>query len=127
VASRAGDQASAAIAADATRRFSLLGMISVAAILATGVVNTYEILGASALSLGTDYNRLLLAKIGLFLAMVVVAAVNRLRLTPRLSGDRDLGDAMRQLRRNTLTETGLGVLILVIVAVLGRMTPHMHG
>jgi copper resistance protein D len=126
-AGRAGDPASAAIAGEATRRFSLLGMISVAAILATGVVNTYEILGASAFSLGTDYNRLLLAKVGLFLGMVAVAAVNRLRLTPRLSGDHDHGRAMRQLRWNSLTETGLGVLILIIVAVLGRMTPHMHG
>jgi putative copper resistance protein D len=126
-AGRAGDAASAAAAREATRRFSILGMISVAAILATGVINTYEILGLSALSLGADYNRLLLVKIGLFLGMVATAAANRLRLTPRLSGGHDHGRAMRQLRWNSLTETGLGVLILVIVAVLGRMTPHMHG
>jgi putative copper resistance protein D len=126
-ARRASDPASAAIAYEATRRFSIIGMISVAAILATGVINSYEILGASAFSLDTDYNRLLLAKIGLFLGMVAIAAVNRLRLTPRLSGDLDHGRAMRQLRRNSLSETGLGLLILVIVAVLGRMTPHMHG
>jgi putative copper resistance protein D len=68
-----------------------------------------------------------LAKIGLFLCMVAIAAVNRQRLTPRLSGDHGDGRAMRQLRWNSLTETGLGLLILAIVAVLGRMTPHMHG
>jgi putative copper resistance protein D len=126
-ASRAADPASAAIACDATQRFSIIGMISVAAILASGIINTWEILGASAFSLGTAYNRLLLAKIGLFLGMVAIAAVNRLRLTPRLSGGHDYGRAMRQLRWNSLTETALGVLILVIVAVLGRMTPHIHG
>jgi copper resistance protein D len=124
---RAGDPVSAATAYEATRRFSILGIISVAAILATGVVNTWEILGADAFSLSTDYNRLLLAKIGLFLGMVAIAAVNRQRLTPRLSGAHGDGRAMRQLRRNCLTETGLGLLILAIVAVLGRMTPHMHG
>jgi putative copper resistance protein D len=126
-ARRAGDPASAAIAYDATRRFSILGIVSVAAILATGVVNTWEILGVEAFSLGADYNRLLLLKIGLFLCMVAIAAVNRQRLTPRLSGDRGDSRAMRQLQWNSLAETGLGLLILAIVAVLGRMTPHMHG
>jgi copper resistance protein D len=126
-ARQAGDPESAAIAHAATLRFSILGIISVAAILATGVINTYEILGVSAFSLDSDYNRLLLAKIGLFVCMVAIAAVNRQRLTPRLSADPVEGGAMRQLRRNSLTETGLGLLILAIVAVLGRMTPHMHG
>jgi len=125
-ARRAGDPLSAAIAHQATRRFSILGIISVAAILATGAVNTYEILGTLALSLSTNYNRLLLVKIGLFIAMVCVAAVNRQRLTPRLSNVRDRLHAIRQLERNSLTEAGLGLLILGIVAVLGRIPPHLH-
>jgi putative copper resistance protein D len=126
-ADRAGDPATAAIACQATRRFSVLGMTSVAAILATGVINTWEILGTAAFSVGTDYNRLLVTKIGLFIAMVAIAAYNRQRLTPQLSSADDNARAMRQLHRNSLTETGLGLLILAIVAVLGRMTPHMHG
>jgi putative copper resistance protein D len=125
-ARRAGDPVSAAIAHQATRRFSILGMISVAVILATGVINTYEILGTLALSLGTDYNRLLLVKIGLFIAMVCVAAVNRQRLTPRLSSEGDRRRAIRQLERNSRVEAGLGLLILAIVAVLGRIPPHVH-
>jgi len=125
-ASQAGDTASAAIAYQATRRFSILGMISVAAIVATGIVNTYEILGVMALSIGTDYNRLLLTKIGFFIAMLAIAAVNRQRLTPRLSDERDRRRAMRRLQWNSLTEVGLGLLILAIVAVLGRMAPHLH-
>jgi putative copper resistance protein D len=125
-AHRAGDPGSAAIAHQATQRFSILGMISVAAILATGVVNTWEILGPAAFSFGADYNRLLLAKVVLFAAMVAIAVYNRQRLTPRLSAARDCGRAMRQLRWNSLIETALGLLVLAIVAVLGRMTPHMH-
>ncbi len=126
-ASEAGDPVSAAIAYQATRRFSILGITSVAAILATGIVNTYEILGIMAFSIGTDYNRLLLTKIGLFIAMLAIAAFNRQRLTPRLSDERDRRRAMRRLQWNSLTEVGLGLLILVIVAVLGRIAPHAHG
>jgi putative copper resistance protein D len=126
-AGRAGDPGAAAVACEATRRFSVLGMISVAAILATGVINTWEILGTAAFSVGTDYNRLLLVKIGLFIVMVTIAAYNRQRLTPRLHGAHDNRAATRQLQRNSLTEAGLGLLILAIVAVLGRMTPHVHG
>jgi putative copper resistance protein D len=125
-ARQAGDPAAAAIAAQATQRFSILGMISVATILATGVINSWEILGTAAFSVSTDYNRLLLAKIGLFIAMVAIAAINRKRLTPLLSSA-DRWRAMRQLQWNSLTETALGLTILAIVAVLGRMTPHMHG
>jgi putative copper resistance protein D len=121
---QAGDAASAAIAYHAARRFSILGIGSVAAILASGAVNTYEILGIEAFSLSTDYNRLLLAKIGVFAAMLVIAAVNRQRLTPRLSDERGHRRAMRQLQLNSLTEVGLGLLILTIVAVLGRISPH---
>jgi len=126
-ASQASDPVSAAIAYQATRRFSILGLTSVAAIVATGIVNTYEILGIMAFSIGTDYNRLLLTKIGLFIAMLAIAAFNRQRLTPRLADERDRRRAMRRLQWNSLTEVGLGLLILAIVAVLGRIAPHPHG
>jgi copper resistance protein D len=123
-ARQAADPAAVAIAYQATRRFSILGMVSVAAILASGAINTYEILGIAAFSLGTAYNRLLLAKIGLFAAMIAIAAVNRQRLTPRLTDERHHRRAMRQLQLNSLAEAGLGLLILVIVAMLGRISPH---
>ena len=125
-ARQTGDPMSAAIACEATRRFSILGMISVAAILASGVVNTYEILGTMAFSIGTSYNRLLLSKIALFIAMIAIATVNRQRLTPRLSDEHGDRRAIRQLQWNTLAEVGLGLLILAIVGVLGRIPPHAH-
>jgi putative copper resistance protein D len=124
-AGRAGDPASATLAHEATQRFSILGMISVAVILVTGVINTWEILGTAGLFADTAYNRLLLVKVILFAAMVAFAAYNRQRLTPLLAA----GDAgvMRELRWNSLSEAVLGLAILAIVAVLGRMTPHMQG
>ncbi len=126
-ARRAGDPASAVVAYQATRRFSILGIISVAVILVTGTVNTYEMLGTFVPSLDANYDRLLLAKIGLFAAMLALAAVNRQRLTPQLSSDRDRRRAMWRLERNSLLEVALGLLILGIVAVLGRISPHVHG
>src|SRR5579883_2972262 len=126
-ARRAGDPASAVVAYQATRRFSILGIISVAVILVTGTVNTYEMLGTFVPSLDANSDRLLLAKIGLFAAMLALAAVNRQRLTPQLSSDRDRRRAMWRLERNSLLEVALGLLILGIVAVLGRISPHVHG
>ena len=73
-----------AIARAATLRFSTLGVASVGTVLATGIVNTFELAGTVAALFGTSYGRLLLVKIALFLAMLAIAAVNRMRLTPQL-------------------------------------------
>jgi copper resistance protein D len=123
------DQASLAIARTATVRFSALGIASVATLLATGAVNTWYLAGSVRALTATDYGRLLLAKIALFLAMVAIAAVNRLRLTPRLLRGASIAagqEALRQLRRNALAEVLIGTVILGIVAVLGTQPPAIH-
>jgi putative copper resistance protein D len=125
-ARRAGDPASVAVANVATRRFSILGMMSVTAILATGAINAYALLGTLAIPVRTAYGRLLLVKIGLFIAMVGIASFNRLRLAPRLSSQCTGMSSVQQLERNSLAEAGLGILILAIVAVLGRIPPDLH-
>jgi copper resistance protein D len=112
------------IARAATLRFSALGIASVGTVLATGIVNTFTLAGSWAALFGTDYGRLLLVKIALFLAMLAIAAVNRMRLTPRLAaGGAAAGPALRQLRTNALAEAIIGALILIIVAVLGTLPP----
>jgi putative copper resistance protein D len=119
-------ESSLRVARAATLRFSILGIASVATILVSGVVNTWELAGSVPALTGTDYGRLLLVKIALFLLMLGIAAVNRLRLTPRLVQDRDIAardDALRQLRANSLVEAALGAAILAIVAALGTLPP----
>src|SRR5439155_14373290 len=101
-------------------------MLAVGIILATGLVNTYVLAGSVPALLETDYGHLLSVKIGLFLAMVGIAAFNRLRLTPRLSSERTVVDAQRQLQRNSLIEVVMGLLILVIVGALGTLPPGVH-
>ncbi len=121
-ARRSGDPAWARYAVAATRRFSLLGIASVGALLASGLINSWNLLGSPRELVTTDYGRLVLVKIGLFAAMVGIASVNRFHLTPRLPE----AGALRELQRNSLAETGLGLCVLLVVGVLGTLSPSGH-
>ena len=130
-ARRQGDVRSIAIAAEATRRFSVLGVASVLTLLVTGMVNTYVLAGSVPALVGTPYGRLLLIKIGLFIAMVSIAAFNRQGLTPRLAfapaGQTSMAlGALAALVRNSLAELALGLAILVVVGALGILIPGLH-
>jgi len=125
----ADDAATLATMRAATLRFSTVGLIGVGTLLATGIVNTWYLAGSIPALLGADYGRLVLLKIALFLLMVGVAAVNRLRLTPKLVDDRRIAvvqRARRQLRRNATIEASLGALVIAVVAVLGVLPPANH-
>jgi putative copper export protein/mono/diheme cytochrome c family protein len=123
---------SLASARAATSRFSTLGVISVGTLIATGIVNGWVLAGGVPAWIGTDYGRLLVIKVMLFFAMVAIAAVNRLRLTPRLADEAAAasgsakGEALRALMRNSLIEAALGLAILVIVGALGTTPPGAH-
>jgi putative copper export protein/mono/diheme cytochrome c family protein len=130
-ARRQGDVRSIAIAAEATRCFSVLGVGSVLTLLVTGMINTYVLAGSVPALVGTPYGRLLLIKIGLFITMVSIAAFNRQGLTPRLVSvpaaqtSMALG-ALAALVRNSLAELGLGLAILVVFGALGILIPGLH-
>jgi putative copper resistance protein D len=106
----------------ATRRFSTLGLLSVGTLLATGLVNTWMLAGSLPALVETDYGRLLLLKIALFVAMVAIASINRLRLTPELPKT----EAVHNLDRNTRGELALGLAIIAIVSILGVLPPAVH-
>jgi copper resistance protein D len=123
------DDASLAMARTATERFSILGIASVGTLLATGIVNTFYLVGSVPALYGTAYGRLLLVKIALFLAMVAIAAVNRFLLTPQLVQHANIAashDALRRLRRHAAIEALAGAIIIAIVAALGTMPPAIH-
>jgi len=123
------------IARDAVARFSTLGTLAVATLVATGAANAWALVGSAHGLIDTHYGRLLLLKEALFASMLALAAVNRFWLAPRLaassagslSGLSDHASAdrssMRRLQRNSLLEALLGSAILAAVAVLGTMTP----
>ncbi|HEX5231614.1 MAG TPA: copper homeostasis membrane protein CopD [Bradyrhizobium sp.] len=116
-------------ARDVTRRFSTLGTVSVATLMASGIVNAWILVGSVHGLLVTEYGRLLMLKLGVFAIMLVFAAMNRFWLTPRLALSAASGaqlDALRQLTRNSTIEIGLGVIIFAIVGMLGTLHPATH-
>lgn len=129
-ARREGSADAVTAAQAATLRFSTLGLTCVGTLLVTGVVNTWFLAGTVAALVGTLYGQLLLVKVALFVVMIAVASRNRRRFIPRLTdvagktADRLL--AVFQLRRNVLTEAGIGVLVLGIVGVIGILPPGLH-
>jgi len=129
---RSGGAGTLDFAARVTRRFSFLGMASVGTLLLTGFANAWYTVESLPALFGTAYGRLLLVKLVLFGAMASLAAVNRLSLSPRLAGSFDGLDggsvprALRQLRRNAVAETALGVAALGIVGALGVAVPGAH-
>jgi putative copper resistance protein D len=117
------------LARDVTMRFSMLGIVSVATLLATGMVNAWILVGSFHALLITEYGQILMLKVAVFAAMLVFAAVNRFRLTPRLavsSGNAPRLEVLRQLERNSTIEIALGLAIFAIVGLLGTLHPAIH-
>jgi putative copper resistance protein D len=110
-----------------TRRFASLALASVLFLIATGIVNSWLLLGSVSALVTTLYGKLLLAKIGLFVLMLAFAAVNRLLLTPQLAAKSQVSDRARsRLAIHSGCELALGAAILVLVGVLGTLPPQAH-
>jgi putative copper resistance protein D len=126
------DPSWAAVAREATRRFSALGLASVGCLALTGAVNSWLLVGTFPPLVGTPYGRLLLLKLGFLVPLIGIAAVNLLRLKPLLmaspasvSGE-TLRELLRRLKRNVAAEACLGATILAIVGALGITPPARH-
>ena len=116
--------ATPALAADAARRFSTLGLISVGLLTASGLVNTWYLVGSIPGLVGTSYGHLLIAKLALFGAMLGLAAVNR--GIAAQSTDGPASGAWALLRRNALVEIALGIGVVAVVGFLGSTVPAVH-
>lgn len=119
----------AALARDAARRFSTLGMLSVAILVLSGVVNAWILVGSVRALVVTEYGQLLILKVVIFTFMLAFAAINRFWLTPRLavvSGSAGQLEALRRLKRNSLIEIALGLVIFIVVGMLGTQHPAIH-
>jgi putative copper resistance protein D len=121
--------ASMSFARDATQAFSSMGIAIVAVIFATGIVNTWILVGSWHALIATGYGRLLMLKIALFIVMLLFAAANRFWLTPGLAlpSSAPQFDARRQLARNSMIEFVLALAIFAIVGLLGTLHPASHG
>jgi putative copper resistance protein D len=124
-----GDQALASQQFDAVRRFSALGIASVAALITSGIISAWILVGSIRALVGSDYGRLLMLKLAAFAVMLAFAAANRVWLTPQLAPAVKTGErscAAHALTRNTMFEIALGFLIFCIVGVLGTLHPAVH-
>ncbi|MBN8839025.1 MAG: copper homeostasis membrane protein CopD [Sphingomonadales bacterium] len=113
---------------DALAGFATAGTVIVGLIVLTGLINSYVLLGfAHIFALGeSDYGQLLLIKLALFNAMLVLAIINRFRLTPALGVARnrpEITAVIARFRRTLWLEAGAGMLILGLVGWLGTLSP----
>jgi putative copper resistance protein D len=106
------------------RRFSALGIVSVATLVISGIINAWILVGSFHALLMTDYGWILMLKIAAFVVMLALAGANRFWLTPRLAVAK--GAPLRSLARNTVAEIVLALLIFVIVGLLGMLHPAAH-
>ena len=107
--------------------FSGVGSIVVAVIVASGLVNSWFLIGPGHLGdvAGSLWGRLLIVKLALFAAMLACAALNRLRLTSKLKAALagDPRAALSALRRSLAVESAAAFAVLGLVAVLGALAP----
>jgi copper transport protein len=120
------------------RRFSTIAVPLVALLLASGVALAVVQVRHPAALVDTAYGHLLLAKLAAVGLLLLLAALNRVRLTPAI--ERGTAGAARRFRRSVAAEVILGVLILALASGF-RLTPppraldavpaevyvHLHG
>jgi putative copper resistance protein D len=109
--------------------FSGIGSGLVAVLVATGLINSWYVIGLAGLPRlwSSTYGQLLTLKLALFLAMVGLAAANRFHLTPRLgaalAGPSPTREAVVALRASLVWETGISIVVLGLVAWFGMLAP----
>jgi putative copper resistance protein D len=111
------------------RRFSALSLASVALLTATGLVNSWYLVGSLANLSGQIYGRWLLLKVVLFAFTVSIGAMNLLRLKPQLSANNPAvqrDEAAARLQFNVQMELLLGAIIVIVVAILGILPPAIQ-
>ena len=119
-----------ALAARRLQGFHAVGIAAVLALNASGLINSWFLVGDVGRLFTTPYGRILLVKLVLFAGMVALAADNRFRLVPGLVRARQLRLApeawLGKLQRHIRAEFALGVAVLVAVAVLGSIAPAIE-
>ena len=109
--------------------FSGIGTLLVAVLVATGLANSWFLVGVDRIDglWTTPYGRLLSLKLLLFVAMLGLAAANRFRLTPALGLALDepsrQGAALADLRRSIALETAAALGVVALVAWFGTLAP----
>lgn len=115
------------VAAQTLARFSALAAGVLALLVVTGTVLAWRIVGSWSALTGTDYGRLLLAKIATAVVVVLLAVWNRRWLLPRVQGasrrpDRRAGVSL--VTRVVTAEAAVLGGVLVLTALLVDQSPE---
>ncbi|HEX8402687.1 MAG TPA: copper homeostasis membrane protein CopD [Allosphingosinicella sp.] len=114
-------------AARRLQAFHLIGLISVVVLVLSGLVNSWFLVGRPEHLLTTTYGRVLLAKLVLFVAMLGLAAGNKLKFVPAMTDNLARGynptKIASQLRLRIGAEVLLSTLVLLSAAILGAIEP----
>lgn len=102
------------------QRFSHFSLVAVIALLATGSINAWLMIGSWDALATTTYGRLLLGKIFVVGIMIGLGAINRIYLLPKM---KDAPIMLRVLEWTVWAESGLALIVLVIVGVMGTTSP----
>lgn len=113
------------VAVLAAVRFAPLGTISVLLLAGTALFQAYVLVGTLPGLVGTGYGLVALAKLAGFLGLLSLAARNRFRLAPALSGGTPKA-AKRRLARSIAAETVTGLLVVLAASLLTSLPPAMH-
>jgi copper transport protein len=108
-------------------RFSDLAMVSVAVLVVTGIYRSWVEVQAWRAFIEAPYGWVLLAKIGVFLPLLALGAVNNRLLKPRIARSIDSGGesegGLGALRRTVSIEVVLGAVVLALTALLVNLSP----
>jgi putative copper resistance protein D len=112
----------------AVRRFSTLALAAMAVLVLTGLAHAWTQLADVGALLGTPYGWLLLTKLGLLVPILLLGALNRRRLLPRLGGPGPTvgRPAMLRLGGQVAAECALGLAIVGVVSLLATTPPGRH-
>ena len=100
----------------AAARFGRIALWGVGVLLAAGTVLLACLLGTVSEFWSSDYGRAFVAKLGLVVCLLGLAALNKLRLTPRVNTG--VAGASSSLARSIRVEIAVGGLILLSTAAL---------
>lgn len=123
-------QTSTSAVARLVHKFSAWSLFAVSLLTATGLVNSWFLVGSFTNLINQAYGRWLMVKIAFFCVAIAIGAMNLLRLKARLPvGSRPSQNAQAtaaQMQFNVQVELVLGLAIVIVVAILGMLPPANH-
>lgn len=122
-ATRSLDESSRAKAlSPVVRRFSAIAVWSVAVVVVTGVVRSWLELDTLSALWEESWGRVLLTKVGVFLPLLALGAINKRIVGPKLEANSSISGLSR-IRRLIGIEVALGVVVVALTAWLVGLSP----